>query len=175
MADQEGHPHGPDPSSPIQIVGATQVPLPRVVIRFCVQCKWNLRAAYVSVHFLVLYCLVGIFWRPLRGWRRDRVWCVEGGDTGWGSRWGIQERHEWFFRHDDWGFPDHADEDEDSWIRYDFLMRVARSSSASPYLPAPTRYLGTYNVLYFLLPPLPPPSFLLLPPPPSIMYYSFSL
>lgn len=28
--------------------GTTQVSLPRISIKFCVQCKWNLRAAYVS-------------------------------------------------------------------------------------------------------------------------------
>lgn len=33
---------------PTQIHGTAIVPLPRVTIRFCVQCKWNLRAAYVS-------------------------------------------------------------------------------------------------------------------------------
>jgi hypothetical protein len=27
--------------------GEAEVPLPRIAIKFCVQCKWNLRAAYV--------------------------------------------------------------------------------------------------------------------------------
>src|SRR5271170_2890466 len=35
--------------------GEAQVPLPRIAIKFCVQCKWNLRAAYVGS--LCLYSL----------------------------------------------------------------------------------------------------------------------
>ena len=35
-------------SVPTRLHGTTLVPLPRVAIKFCVQCKWNLRAAYVS-------------------------------------------------------------------------------------------------------------------------------
>ena len=31
--------------------GTAQVPLPQITIKFCVQCKWNLRAAYVSLSF----------------------------------------------------------------------------------------------------------------------------
>lgn len=34
--------------------GETEVPLPRIAIKFCVQCKWNLRAAYVSHVFLAI-------------------------------------------------------------------------------------------------------------------------
>jgi hypothetical protein len=35
-------------SEELEKYGEAQVPLPRVAIKFCVQCKWNLRAAYVG-------------------------------------------------------------------------------------------------------------------------------
>jgi Rdx family len=50
-------PTGDEVTKPAAVVtstdlcGATLVPLPRVAIRFCVQCKWNLRAAYVSTDY----------------------------------------------------------------------------------------------------------------------------
>ncbi len=31
------------------VLGEEEMPLPRVAIKFCVQCKWNLRAAYVRI------------------------------------------------------------------------------------------------------------------------------
>jgi predicted Rdx family selenoprotein len=31
--------------------GETEVPLPRIAIKFCVRCNWNLRAAYVCLPF----------------------------------------------------------------------------------------------------------------------------
>ena len=41
MSSQDNKPE------PTQLYANTLVPLPRVAIKFCVQCKWNLRAAYV--------------------------------------------------------------------------------------------------------------------------------
>lgn len=37
--------------SPLSKEAHAQVHLPRVAIKFCTQCKWMLRAAYVSVEF----------------------------------------------------------------------------------------------------------------------------
>jgi hypothetical protein len=45
-------------TKPTELYGATLVPLPRVAIKFCVQCKWNLRAAYVSSDYSSYHCLI---------------------------------------------------------------------------------------------------------------------
>ncbi|KAF7510737.1 hypothetical protein GJ744_006103 [Endocarpon pusillum] len=44
-------------SEPTQLHGTTLVPLPRVAISFCVQCKWNLRAAYYAQELLSTFSL----------------------------------------------------------------------------------------------------------------------
>ncbi|ERF74460.1 hypothetical protein EPUS_03898 [Endocarpon pusillum Z07020] len=44
-------------SEPTQLHGTTLVPLPRVAIKFCVQCKWNLRAAYYAQELLSTFSL----------------------------------------------------------------------------------------------------------------------
>ena len=38
-------------STPTTITASTPTLLPRITIRFCTQCKWMLRAAYVSLTF----------------------------------------------------------------------------------------------------------------------------
>jgi Rdx family len=40
--------------------GEVEVPLPRIAIKFCVQCKWNLRAAYVCQVLILIVILIVI-------------------------------------------------------------------------------------------------------------------
>lgn len=40
----------PTPEADTQAISNTQVNLPRITIKYCTQCKWMLRAAYVVPH-----------------------------------------------------------------------------------------------------------------------------
>lgn len=40
----------PTPQANTQAISNTQVNLPRITIKYCTQCKWMLRAAYVMPH-----------------------------------------------------------------------------------------------------------------------------
>jgi hypothetical protein len=38
---------------------SSKVKVPRIAIEFCTQCKWNLRAAYVSA--AITFCDIGVY------------------------------------------------------------------------------------------------------------------
>ena len=60
MAETEAKATTGDASSSSTSIALSSVHLPRIVIKFCTQCKWNLRAAYVGRSFhprrFRLYC-----------------------------------------------------------------------------------------------------------------------
>lgn len=49
------------PASSSESTAVSRVHLPRITIKFCTQCRWMLRAAYVSLHYHHLHIIFPFF------------------------------------------------------------------------------------------------------------------